>query len=726
MRAFSALFFLPVLLLVVVLLAGCGEPVRVGIHEARAAGINVPGDRAARSPPLLYSSATTPAPIRPRSGSVHPAAMQAAPAAQMLYLPQLPQRKGSDDIVGLKLQHDGPLAARPITFGQVFIPGAFPRGSGLVARIGGHDVPAQLDVKTTNPDGSVRFGIVTLIAAAPADVMLVRHKPPTAAPVDMAATLGKYDLTVDLVMRDGSGDVTHHYAAATLLTDALRTGKVHYWLRGPLATEARVDVPVESSLRLTFDIRFYADGTTFTDVQFNNDTAMQPTGGTVEYAVTISEHGKPVFHQADVHQFQYQTWHREIWNSGYPNVNVVHDIGELERAGVIWNYDLHAGVSATMVAFCQTEIAKPGFTGVLSSADLTKYMPMTGGRSDIGPLPEWDVSWLMTQNAEIARYALAQEDAAGSIPWHLYDPATHTYMTVDSWPKLWTDPRGGHGPPGGLTQQIDEKAGWSLDFSHQPGMSYLAYLLTGSHYYLDQLDAQATWTVLGIWPYVREYGQGIVATKGIQLRGAAWSLRELVEAAYINPDNGPLTAYFKRLVANNFGYLLAEAKAAHQGQAYGWLQGVYGYERGTMAPWQQDFMATTVILAAEQGVPGAKELLTWQAHFLAGRFLAGDKGLSPYDGIAYNMQMWNDDPNDPFQTWHEIGAAVIAHHWSGGGSAWHPGNVAYYAAARGVLSGIVSVTHLPEAKQALEWVEAHPPAGSNGAWDQWDIVSATR
>ncbi len=302
----------------------------------------------------------------------------------------------------------------------------------------------------------------------------------------------------------------------------------------------------------------------------------------------------------------------------------------------------------------------------------------------------------------------------------MFDRTTGTYLTTDSYPKLWIDGRGGsNGDSTGLTQPLGDKIGWWLDPSHEPGMSYLALLLTGLHYRLDQLNAQATWTVLAVWPPPRQNGLGIVAAAGEQLRGAAWGLRELVEAAYVNPDMAPLKVYFERLVANNFTYLLAEAKAAHQGEVYGWLRG--GYPYGAMAPWQQDFMAFTAMLAAEQDVRGAKELLAWQAHFLAGRFLAGDKGLSPYDGIAYNMDLWKDSPDKPFLTWREVGDFVVANHWSGGGAGWPQGTGAYYLAAKGALAGIVTVTGMPEAKQALEWLSAHP--GSHGeSWPQWNIV----
>ena len=52
-----------------------------------------------------------------------------------------------------------------------------------------------------------------------------------------------------------------------------------------------------------------------------------------------------------------------------------------------------------------------------------------------------------------------------------------------NWPQFGDD---------GLTNGFpDGKAGsWAIDTAHQPALSYLPYLVTGSQYYLDELMAQ--------------------------------------------------------------------------------------------------------------------------------------------------------------------------------------------------------------------------------------------
>src|SRR5262249_36640568 len=149
-----------------------------------------------------------------------------------------------------------------------------------------------------------------------------------------------------------------------------------------------------------------------------------------------------------------------------------------------------------------TAMAAPGWGAVLAANGVTQYMPAAGGRGDIGPTTQANTIWLMTQNETAAKYALGQADAAGSGPWHFFDPTTNLYTSLLQYPKLWTDPRATDPSNGsvGLTQQVptSSAAGWSADPAHQPDLSYDAYLMTGDRYYLDQLNAQANFDILNV------------------------------------------------------------------------------------------------------------------------------------------------------------------------------------------------------------------------------------
>ena len=647
--------------------------------------------------------------------------------------PAIPQPTVAGDIVGLVLQNNQStaLAAREITFGEQFAAGQVRPGDGLAAKIDGVPYPVQMDVKTTNADGSVATAVLTMqqpaLAAGTSTGVMLTHAAASSAPsIDLSTlTPAAYRCTVDLSLHNTDGTTTPvHIDAAAALASALTSGTVGSWLAGPQATQARVDVPVSGSLHVTLDITAYADGTTSTDVQFNNDRAMTPNGGTVTYDATITQNNAVAFSQSNITQYQYQTWHRQVWSNGTPQVNVQHDVLALERTGLIQAYDQTTGIAASLINGEATAMTGAGF-GILGNAQITQYMPMTGGRGDIGPTTLGNAAWLVTQNQTAARYALAQADAAGSIPWHLYDPKNGVYVRVTDYPLLWPDGRAVGNGEIDLTQSLppSEQTGWWPDPTHGPDLDYIPYLMTGSRYYLDQLNAEADFDVVSTWPAIRQGAQGLVAFSDTQARTQAWSIREVAEAAAANPDGSAEKTYFATMLNNNISFLLSEAAAAHQGQSSGWIPSGGGV--GRIQPWQQDFFATTAALAAEQDVPGAKQLLEWETNFLAGRFLAAAQGFDPAYGIAYYLEMFDPSvgQSSPYQTWAQIAQLTQAT----AGPPSPPGNWdgAYSAGARAALAGDITVTTSPDAIDAYGIVVANSP-GAGIAYQQgfpgFDIV----
>ncbi len=509
----------------------------------------------------------------------------------VLSAPIIPSAAGPGQVVGLTLQNptSTALGGRTITFGQALAPGQVPAGASLVAMINGQPTPMQMDVKTTNPDGSVAMAVLTLaqppLAAGASVPVMLTLAPATktpAKPVDigaLAAPGSKYQVQVKLNLHNADGTTSAvTINAATALAGALKSGAYSTWLSGPQATQVRVDVPVAGSLHVTLDITAFADGNTSTTVTFNNDIAMAAHGGTATYDAIVTQNGALAFQQTNITQYQYTSWNTTVASNGAPAVNVQHDIAALQKTGLVQNYDLTAGVDASLVAAEATQMAKPGFGAVLGSAGVTQYMPMTGGRPDLGPTTEANTLWLLTQNATAAQYALAQANAAGSIPWHFYSPASGEYLTTTANPKLWIDYRGGMYGTTALTQGVPSSklTGWTPDPAHQPDLDYVAYLMTGDRTYLDELNAEASYDVLAQNPTNRQGALGIVADGASQVRAQAWDLRAIVEAAAANPNGSAAKAYFTQLENNNFSYLLKYVSTLNEGQAEGWITGSYG------------------------------------------------------------------------------------------------------------------------------------------------------
>jgi Ni,Fe-hydrogenase III small subunit len=647
--------------------------------------------------------------------------------------PSSPPPPAGSNVVSFALQNPTTtaLSAHEVTFNEVFALGQVPHGSQLVAVINGISYAIQLDVKTSYADGSVESGLITLDAPAiaagatlQAQLQLSSGAPGT--PLDISALPGSgYNFVVSLTMHNSDGTTTpFQLNAGTLLAQALQAGKASYWMQGPQATEIQFDVPVSGSFHVTFDITDFADGTTATNVQFNNDYTMRATGGPVTYDQTITQNGTVMSQQSNITQYQYQDRNLQFWSNGSPTVNIQHDIAALEATGAIQAYDLSypATVISSALASEAAQMASSTWGGVLPVNGVLQYMQQTGGRPDIGPTTGGDALWLITQNETAAQYALGQASAAGSVPWSFFDPTTGAVASVFQYPSLWTDQRAiGQSGELALTQQIDPiNTGWTYDPAHQPDLSYVAYMLTGNLNYLGQLNAQADASILEDpgSPYTWGRAQGgyndIVANGNDQVRQQAWSLREVDEAAYANPDGSAAKAYFTQVENDNFNFLVSQLPAwtSQEGQAYGYIPGAYA--PGVMGPWMQDYFASTAIEAAEMGNQNAVKVLEWESNFLVGRFLNGANGFNPYDGVTYNLVVGNGTTD--YQTWAQIEAATQAAGDSDG-NGWGNSNYPQYALQS--LAGIITVdslyptaapiTSLGAAMQAYDWLLASAP-----------------
>ena len=430
-----------------------------------------------------------------------------------------------------------------------FTKGEVPAGSGIQALVNGQLVTAQIDVKTRHADGSAETGVVTfqhdkIAAGGAVDIVLLRSDAAPAPALDLAARMDSYSLIAKVDPVGSAPEVSIDLAAA--LKAAIANGTADFWQKGAEATGARVEVPMGGSMRLVADITATADGNVKASVQFANDIAMGATGGTQQFKATVVENGVTKF-QHDVTEVQYQSFRAQVSTAGDDSLHLQHDIQNLIATGMVANYDVAMGVSESLLKALGADAAAPGFTDPLATAGVTQYMPMTGGRSDIGMTTMQNTAWLISQDVRAADAALGQAEAAATVPWRMWDAANGTWLNTDNYPKLWNDGRGGVGKPGdvnsgGLTQQ-SENGGWTPETAHQPDLSYVPYLMTGDRFHLENVQAQAAWSIMSHWTWPRGDANDLVV-KDTQVRGAAWSLRELVEAAAISPDGSKEMAYF--------------------------------------------------------------------------------------------------------------------------------------------------------------------------------------
>ncbi len=546
----------------------------------------------------------------------------------------------------------------PVTFAQVFAPGHVPAGSRVAGRIAlGAGVPLQADVKAKHADGSLRHAVLTVrLPSLPAKgsvrVELVATTGAATAdpPIDLAPLLAQgFDAEVALTLAGG----TWKASAKELLQQATPAR----WLEGPLVTEWAVAAPLSNGasahphLAARFDVRAYGPSLARVDVVVENGWSYVAAPQNVTYDAAVTVGGQPAWSRAALEHHTHARWRRTLWLGEDPKVGVKLQTKYLLASGAVphWDPALVPAESALEALAGKGEIEPMGI-GLA-----TAYMPQTGGRPDIGPAPSWIALYVLSMDARARRAMLAAADGAGSWPIHYRNEQTGRPVTLDEYPYMTL-----LGNPGDTYNPVTKKqeafpacggvckSPYTPDSSHQPALVYVPYLVTGDRYYLEELQFWANWNLFQSNPGYRGAGKGLF--KSDQVRGQAWSLRTLAEAAYVVPDADPQKANFTTRLQNNLQYWVERHALPEHDHALGIVTDGYAFAysdgRG-VAPWQDDFFTWAVGHAVELGFDQAKPLLAYKARFPIGRMVA--PGYCWIDGAAYSL-MVRDVKDGPLYT----------------------------------------------------------------------------
>ena len=598
-------------------------------------------------------------------------------------------------------------AEQVVSFGEVFTPGAVRPGDHLKIRFGQIDRPAQLDAKALYPDGSVRHGVVSVLV------------PKVAGGARLDGILSGGSATADLGPDPALPDFKVHFefkgidktdvkGALDVDLKTLRPLESHAdWLKGALVSEQRYAGPIFNGVQAVLDVRRPRVGPASVDLEVHNDSGQNPTIDTRTYSVAVSINGRTVYQKDVLKHYSHSNWHKLFFSSDDPRPRILPNLARLERLGAVPNYaPIHPSPEA------EHALAKDAIEswGPLRSGSVTKEMGTTGGRADIGPLPTWAVFYLLDPSKENSDALFANADAAGSVPWHVRDMKDMGPISIDEHPDVWLDDRGEATPPVLARGYYIKDTDWAPDDAHEPSLTYLPYLLTGERYFLDELEQQASYVLLSYDPEFREGAKGVLM--GSEVRGIAWGLRSLANAAYVVPSNDRLRDYFRQKFDNNLKEIEKRYVSGKEidptSELKGFMVGDYG-EEGATAPWQSDYMVMILGWSYQMGFTETKPVLEWMTNFVAGRFISGDKGYDPICGTAYYIYVYGKHSDTMLKTWKE--AYVRTFHSTGPDKElnypeWGGG---YAALARASLANIISVTGSVDAQKAYRFVVDHTP-----------------
>jgi len=558
----------------------------------------------------------------------------------------------------------------PLTFGQVFAPGALPRGARLAGKLAdGGNVALQTDVKARHADGSVRHVIVSAILPAPKNQPLALGL----MKADGGADASTDDASVAALLRAGltaSVKATVDGAAyGASLEKLLARAKPALWLAGPVAQEWQVSAPLAAAdgkehphLAARFAVRWYpALKKARVDVTVENNWAFEPAPQAFTYDAEITVGGKQVYARQDLKHFHHARWRKLAWWGGEPALYLRHDPRQLIDTLALPNYDpalrINERALANLMSRWEGSKIEPMGVGLALPG-----MPTTGGRIDIGLLPGWAVMHLLSMDPRAATVSMGTADLAGSWSTHYRDRRTGHPVSLLDYPYMTIvgNQSDARNPATGKSEKFPACAAPDAcrnanthDTSHQPNFAYLPYLLSGDYYYLEELQFWAQYNVFSSNPNYRENRKGLL--KPGQVRGQAWSLRSLAEAAYITPDNHPLKDDFTELLNSNLDWYNAEYPNNPDANALGFIAGgpAIAYRKATaLAPWQDDFFTQAVGHAADLGFAKARPLLRWKAKFPVARMTG--QGFCWLDAANYNLPVRDEAKAPYFKTIAEV------------------------------------------------------------------------
>ncbi|MGZ5199723.1 MAG: hypothetical protein ACXWC4_08120 [Telluria sp.] len=543
----------------------------------------------------------------------------------------------------------------PVTFGQVFAAGALRPADGLVGQLDdGSTVPLQVDVKALNADGSVRHAIISAILPSLGASQVRKMNLVKAGAAPAVTALATSDM-----MRYGFSASVHatingvRYDA--FADDLIKKAPHKTWLAGSVVNEWQVSAPLKTSsgavhphLSARFAIRWYQGvQKARVDVTVENDWAYEPSPQNFTYDARVLVGAKEVYAQTGLTHYHHARWRKTFWwNGAAPEVNIKHNTAYLIASRALPNYDQSVTVPETTLAAMKTKWTG-AITGPMGIGAAIPYMPQTGGRGDIGLLPDWATTWLLSMDKRARDTTLGTADGAGSWSSHYRDRNTDKPVSLIDYPYMTIAGHAGDTyNPATKKQELFPacatstacKTPYTHDPDHQPNLAYLPYLLTGDYYYLEELQFWAMWDAFYTNPGYRQNVKGLLYSE--QVRGQAWSLRTLAEAAFITPDDDRLKAHFVSIVNNNLDWYNAtytnNAQANKLNAIVNGYSLVYNNSTG-LAPWQDDFFTSAVGHANELGFTSAAPLLAWKAKFAVDRMTA--PGACWIDGSIYALNV---------------------------------------------------------------------------------------
>jgi hypothetical protein len=308
---------------------------------------------------------------------------------------------------------------------------------------------------------------------------------------------------------------------------------------------------------------------------------------------------------------------KHYWAGQWRHVNEPWPIIRMPPACVPWVMQLEAAAAKGV-----QPLALAPHSEVMQVRTMTKSMPDTGDRGEIGLYTEFQGEWLATGNPNAFAGMIVQDEEGACFPMGWIDEHAGRPLSLDDYPTI--DAKPGSGSP----YQVPEiPCELILDTGHMPGFGYLAYVATEDPWHLWLLQCNVTWALFSYHQGYRQQGKGRIGYE--QTRSYFWQLRSLARAARLSPASPPAWLlgrdYFERLLENNREFFQADfiddpaPVHAVLRQAVQAPADYEGWGNQQTAPWQEEFGVIVLAELVKIGF-GWQAPLMWKADSSLARF----------------------------------------------------------------------------------------------------------
>lgn len=534
----------------------------------------------------------------------------------------------------------------PFSVGHAFKAGDIPAGQSVVCA---GAASFHADHKNVWPDGSLKFAVLSgtaaLTAGAPLSMALTAGAANVGAPLTLAALKA-----TGIVAAVDAGALGSASWAGTDWDAPDRS-----WVSGPVMSSWLYRKPVGSDAHLAawLEVRLFASGAVEVLPWIENgylnvaapsnksETYSFSLGGTqrASIAVDLKHHQRtPLINGAAL----------SYWLGADPGVVPLHDRAYLQATELVPTYSATPAANAVAVTGQVTAFAPLQAGGFVYGSD---SMAQSGYQTPIGLLPEHDMIYLVAPAAsQAAIWASVQRNgySAGRYGIHYRDESTQRPPRFSQWPNMVIRDSQGFKDNGGSTtgQRTPAVTGGNppqWDIAHSPSVGFMAYLLTGRCYFMEEAQFAATCNYLGNGnnAALRDGSKGLVQSclGAWQTRSAAWMWRHLAQALCVTPDaDAALRNEFITSAQHNIDHYHGRY-VAQPNNPFGIIQPgeTYNNKTSNVAIWQQDFFTAAWGYSMCMGLPLSAEYVakmasffSWKAKSTTGRLGSFATGGWPY------------------------------------------------------------------------------------------------